>query len=350
MIRNLRTASRAPYGLVALVNEPVDQINGFIDHHLKYGADHIIIYFDDSNHPAVRQTRVSDRVSIVACTKSFWSQAGGNEVMTLDEKLHICQRVGFEKLRRLGIEWLLLMDADELLYSPVSIRDELTKIPTRVDQVRVPVVEAIHTAESRDKRPFAPRQFKQYQKKLQRHQLMEISARSSDIMRFTRNGFFGHTYGKTFTRSNIDLNIFHSHRPKSSRSRLKMRQAKYMTLLHFDAMSFSDWRRKWSRRIDGSTNCVTISPFRREQHRAIAEALYGGDRALNGLFDTWYLYDESDLARLIDLDLAFIIDEDRLNARWASLAAERFKGKQIRKFVQWLHRAKSLFVGQAPLM
>lgn len=80
----------------------------------------------------------------------------------------------------------------------------------------------------------------------------------------TRCGFLGHSEGRVATSRGVVLDKMNSHRPKSTVSHTRMREASgRLFCLHFDAANYEAWHLKWYRRVFENAKVENILEKRR---------------------------------------------------------------------------------------
>ena len=78
-----------------------------------------------------------------------------------------------------------------------------------------------------------------------------------------RNGFLGHSEGRTALASTVRVDRFSSHRMQALGQHYQTcEQQDALVVLHFDAGDLASWTDKWRRRLDGRTRSIRMSPQR----------------------------------------------------------------------------------------
>lgn len=120
-------AQEPRWGIVATVREPSVLIVGFACHHLALGAAEVHLFFDAPNDPAAQVAATIPGVQVTICDAAYWQDAGFARPPALQTKR---QTVNANRvMARSDLDWLLHTDADELLWLPGSMADEVATVP-----------------------------------------------------------------------------------------------------------------------------------------------------------------------------------------------------------------------------
>lgn len=149
----------ASVGIVATVREPVWIVESFLRYHLQRGFAHIFLFFDDPLDPAIEVARRYKNVSAIPCDDAlrdrhrrcqrFHSiQAFYHEIMA---RQILNAEIALSLAARMGLDWLLHIDGDELFYTSGDISEHFEFIPSSVGLVSYRNFEGIpETWESHD--------------------------------------------------------------------------------------------------------------------------------------------------------------------------------------------------------
>jgi glycosyl transferase family 2 len=111
----------ARVAIVSTVRNPGPSIRSFVRYHLASGVERIFLFFDDPADPWVEQLPDDDRVSILLCDEELracwadWPEMRrfvDTEVMA---RQSLNAELALQLARSDGFDWLLHLDADELL-------------------------------------------------------------------------------------------------------------------------------------------------------------------------------------------------------------------------------------------
>ena len=297
------------FGVVVTTNETPAQTRGFINFHLNVGAEHIVVCFDNPSDPVMSEYLNHPDVSCICCTTKHWLMLLGRQPDNMQEKQHANLRYGSDMLRRRGIDWIISLDTDELLFpSKSSVQDVLDHCSNEVDFLQVQPKESIQHDGMHHSSPFAARYFKVLPDPRDASPPAEQDCILSTLSELTRNGFFGHTIGKSFFRASSAIDTYNQHIPKSSNCELVGAQTDSLSILHFDCMSFQGWRRKWQRRVDGTTRATAIHDKRRLQTEEIRTALSKGNDAFYELFRRWHYWPMDRITEALSAGILEFVD------------------------------------------
>jgi hypothetical protein len=102
----------------------------------------------------------------------------------------------------------------------------------------------------------------------------------------------GHTSGKAATRTSVPVQKIGNHRPHVDEDRrLGVYPLRRGAVLHFDCMGYEPWRRKWRRRVNGTSHFNT-ERFRADRKRILEmfqRAAQAGEKALKRLYRRLYM-------------------------------------------------------------
>ena len=267
---------------VTTLKASVKESLSFIYYYLNIGVDHMYLYFDDPNDDVISQIEHIDRLTIIRCSESYWQNVGISPKSQVQQKQQYNATETFNMARSAGIEWLIHVDHDELIYGSESIHDYFKSIPDTVDVVNFPVMEAmpqklnyenaiseIRYFKVYDALPSTFKQFSVNEKnsKLQ-HENSKWWFRKRKIARLFhsrhakyndgKNFLHGHQVGKSASRTSATIKSIGCHLPipiENSSPELMISQSFYV--LHYDCMGFDSWKNKWSTRLSGTSNFDT---------------------------------------------------------------------------------------------
>lgn len=254
------------WSIVTTVRTPREVLDRFLQYHLALGADRIFLYFDD---PAMAWLYDDPRIEVTVCDDVYWStrkrgaRVVGRQVTN-----------GSEAKARTRSEWLLHIDADELLWCAGNVSDAPAAVPADMDSVHVHNVEAVYTSEPTGSTAFGTTLFKTQVKPGPGGMPTRLVERVyGDLARLTRKGLFGHVHGKSFVRvaGRAEVSI-HAPSTTGAGRRLGYRTRRLL-LLHFDSLAYNDFRTKHLRRIDGASDASHLPSHRQNQMRMIAGIL-----------------------------------------------------------------------------
>ena len=268
------------FGIVSTIRENPKQTKEFIDYHLNIGASHIVVCFDDPEDPVMADYRDEPRVTCIPCTQDHWNQLAGQTTKFNEEHIKNNFRYGSRLLRAMGVDFIICLDGDELLYADEPVPLLLSKVKKQFDIVKFPVLEAVQHPGMNDALALRSRCFKVPRNGRSIRHKIGCPVLHRRFNHLTKSGFFGHQAGKAFFRSTAPVDIFNHHTPRSGHQPLKVFQTGKMFLLHFDCVCFEGWEHKWRRRVFGETNFDTMSEHRFLQQKEIRRAMEDKDKRM----------------------------------------------------------------------
>ncbi|WP_133489775.1 hypothetical protein [Aliiroseovarius marinus] len=267
-------------------NGSSEQIICLVNYYLNLGVDHVFLYAE-SNYEFDHV-----KLTIVRCDADYWNSrfgVGSNvEARQVD-----CYLDAAKRAEEVGSRWLLCHDGDELVQVTQSVGalfeaagSSTQAITFRTKEMRFSPQDDIH-------HPFGATL-----------SLAKISPVDFSLYEFfgayaclLRNGFWGHTKGKTVYRLPLSSFNISVHGPLDGHS---AKTASYAEgcLLHFDSSSFGLWKKKWFDRINGTVVAAGMSPVRKEQALLIKSQAQRGENALEKLYRDFFVLPSDQAARL----------------------------------------------------
>lgn len=263
----------ALFSVVAMMRESPEIVRRFVDYYRKLGATEVFVYFNgppEDLPPIPGATRTD-------CTPAFWDRYSDVPLGSLEERMEVCYR---DCKTRCTTEWMLIVDADEFVFSERSIAALLDTIPDEVDSIGVPTAEAVWGPGDDLDEPFGSTYFRtkwtpNHWRFLRRLIYGTISAQ----MRF---GVLGHVVGKHLIRTDREYSQTNGHH-SSRNGRVITKPAALVSkdwvgtyVAHFDAISLERWQRKWRWRLEKEIVAVGMSRTRLEQMQMVGDAMAAG--------------------------------------------------------------------------
>lgn len=286
------------FGTVTTCRENPKQVREFVNYHLNLGAACMVVYFDDPEDAAMKLFDNEPRVICRACTDAHWQLMGGLPI-SVTEAVNRNIEDGASLLRERGVSWIAPIDADELLYSDAPIAESLASVESTVDVLSANPMEAVQHRGMREALEFRSYYFREFTPTLLPAQEKASKQYMAGVNEFGDSGCFGHIRGKSLFRATAQIDRYGSHRPRNSKKGLRMIVSEKIVLLHFDAINYASWERKWISRATGESVHSTISERRWRQHNHIKQTLDAGGRgAMSRLFRQWHFYSPAAVAAL----------------------------------------------------
>jgi hypothetical protein len=184
--------------IVTVAKEPLKILLRFVAWHRERGADHIRIYLDDPDDPAIPALEPLDFVTLVRCTPNFWTSVGIEPDTRFTRRQNAALTHGY---RATQAGWVGVIDADELFYSQSRpLNEVMADMPPEIRGVRFATAEIVHSD--------APGQhFRTAMNKIQCHALYgEVAGLVK-----RNGGLVGHTEGKSITRAGLKISQIRQH-------------------------------------------------------------------------------------------------------------------------------------------
>lgn len=273
------------FRVAAIVNEPLHVLSRFVSWHLETGATGITLFFDNPDDPAIEHCAADPRVSPVRCTPEFWEGIGQDPAARFTRRQNAAMT---EAYRRTNEDWLLVLDADELVYlAHSSVSQLLAAQPVGLRSLMVEPAEFVH----------APGDGANFRMPLSKPDVNQIYGAAAGLLR-KRYGLIGHSIGKAFHRrgqSNIRLRQHWA--VDSSREVVpfgSVGRAEGAHLLHYIAPSFDAWRVKMEWRLSASG----FTSYTRDQIEAIMAQSGDREAGLAVLYERMHCVDRDTAERL----------------------------------------------------
>lgn len=289
------------WAAVATVRAPQHHIERFVKHYLDAGARRIYLFFDD---PAMAPDIKDRAVKTVVCDASYW---GEKRPQSIEER----QRAnGRRALRWSDSEWLLHCDVDEFAHYPGSIADMLGSVPENVASILAPPFEAVYDREPSQKDAFDTRFFKRIMK-VERGYHPAVWECFGGLTRLTTGGFWGHIRGKSFIRKALCPEFVPIHKfDTAAEGTIINYDVEGLKLLHFDTLTFVDWKEKSLRRLDGAVMAKEMGGRREQQLEVIRAAREKwGEWGLHDLYRRMAVFDGDLMRRAVEA--GFVVEVER---------------------------------------
>ena len=281
--------------VVSTVKTPLDELRPFVEHYRHIGVDRFFLFFDDGEDSAYDAFDYPDWLIKTRCTQAYWDEADAGRPETIERRQEVNATRALEAARADGFEWIIHIDNDELIHALQPLQQVLAQ--AQGDVLRFAAREAVSDQEDYDS-IFEPTLFK-----VPVGRWPMLGARLLGCRRALYLGryFRGHLTSKAAVRISdriVDLGI---HGPDTCPDDLRITATDQLVLLHYDCIGFDNWRRKWSRRTDGSATAQYLGGNRLKQMQAFAAAESQGEAALRTLYRRLHVippYEQAVLRRL----------------------------------------------------
>lgn len=267
------------WSIVSTVNEESEVLSIFVQHHLAIGCSEIHLYFDNPADPAKSLFLGDSRVKI----------SDGSQIPDSHERKQSLNAT--DAYQRCRSEWLIHIDADEMVFCETGVGAALAALSPDVRQLNLLPWEAVFPDARSASQPFFSVHFRSALKSSGQPQILQ-NQYYPEAGPAMRSGLTGHLVGKSFIRKTNAAVRARIHFWKSAveGEEIPVHQAGTgIRLLHFDAISFPQWKRKLERRICGDVVMKAMGVHRLTQLEAFKSAYQqAGEGALEGLFNQLY--------------------------------------------------------------
>jgi hypothetical protein len=293
----------AEFSVVAMMRESPDVVRRFVDYYRALGASEVFVYFNGppADLPPVPGATRTD------LDAAFWEKRPGvlQTLETIEDRMGVCYR---DCLARCRSPWLLIVDADEFVFSDRPLPELLDMLPEEAESISFPTAEAVWGPGDDLDQPFGSTHFRTKWTSEWRWRLLRraVYGAVSDLM---RNGIIGHVAGKQMVRVGAAFDEVRGHGSRRNGQSVTVPAVSYgkafasTWLGHFDAISFSRWERKWRDRIDKEVIAGRLSRPRQAQMQMIAQAFERGDA--RALFRQYYGLGRGQFAAISALGYGF---------------------------------------------
>ena len=267
---------------VLTTNGTLSMLHRFVDNARAMGCHHVHVHHDD---PARACPLVADDVTNIICDTDYWQDQHGERPESIEERQLINATRAWHVSRA---DWVLSCDLDEHVWHPGdrdSLNGWLDSLPADVQTVQVLPIEAIYAVQPVNEDDiFATPFFKSIHAPWRSKVFWREHGRPADLVDLQERGFWGHTAGKSFTRTGIPDIVqlpLHEHATTPDGRSLGHVFARAARLRHYDCLPLEAWTRKHVDRIEGRSIAARMGGRRKKIARHIARLLH--DQGLPGL-------------------------------------------------------------------
>lgn len=249
------------WSVVSTVREPLPLVLAFSCHHLAMGAKSVHLFFDDPDDPAAKVMASIPGVDVTLCDLSHW-KALGHEKRPAWQTRRQTQNANLIAQKQ-RTDWLLHADADEFLWAPGGMEEELAQADT---WLHIPNLERVWIAPEEGifdgmfRAPGLP--------------ALKIDQVYGPARTYLQNGLSGHTSGKAMARlADRKFIAIHAVKEKFRGEISPGRTAAKARILHFDGMTARHWLLKSLRyATQGKALLQSLHSRRREGIKRVTAA------------------------------------------------------------------------------
>lgn len=140
------TSHPTQWGICTTVKAPAAQVQAFAAHHLRLGAAHIWLHFDDPEDPAPGLLH-HPQITSIRCSDAYWNALMGKR----PDKHQNRQTRNINRVyKATDLPWIAHIDVDEYLLPQTDIAVALDSVPPDQSMLRMPPWEALHDPELPD--------------------------------------------------------------------------------------------------------------------------------------------------------------------------------------------------------
>lgn len=342
----MATRKETTWGVCATVNEKAEVLEAFVAHYEAMGANEVFLFLDK---PDDGLAATLERHAIVRCLPSISLPDAEGRPASHEDRQKNNFRQALTTLTT--SDWLGHVDADELLF-PIGAQgrfgDFLGTVDAHYKSVKISPAEAVFgpgddtdhpwgarfarlsgRTRSSDKpvppaasqsvgmldkltRRFRPQNNPVKTKPAPGVKPAEWQALMREVYgplarKFLQHGLSGHFAGKSFLRRGETFTEITLHKATPASGDILLLEGERFAIVHYDALSYGEWLRKWRRRADKQVNMVMMSD-RRVAMLDEFRMYQGDDKRQRELFEALNVLDQRQLALLARAGLCFRIN------------------------------------------
>lgn len=235
------------WGLSATILAPPRDVLRFAAYHLEQGAHRLYIYLDDANDVAFRALKAHPKIRVTLCDAANWDQRMGKRPARHQVRQSMNATNAYQ--RRVEVDWLIHMDADEFLVPHAPIADVLGNV--RQHSARVRPMELLGESTQMFK-AFIPANGKRR---------TVVDQIYPTYGKYLRGGFLSHLAGKLFVRTGLkDISIQIHNAFQGGDMLADSPDLGQIDLAHCHAKSWDDWRAAYAYRLDKGSYRAELKP------------------------------------------------------------------------------------------
>jgi hypothetical protein len=251
--------------IVTTLLAPLQETMMFVNYHLNIGVDQMYLFFDDPADPAAEALADKKHVTCIRCDSDYWGGITSTSTQSINERQRLNAGVALVWARQFGIDWIIHIDSDELIYAEKPLHELLAEWPANLQVMKFATMEAVvdkyeydrvfeeislfkvHPGVvgkklfvSLDERLRLSSKRQGFRRKVRMARLLGCTSISEDA--YLR----GHILGKSAVRTNANLDGLTCHEPvPGPGEELRATVAESAWLLHFECRGFESWQGKW---------------------------------------------------------------------------------------------------------
>ncbi|MGH1353572.1 MAG: glycosyltransferase family 2 protein [Thalassovita sp.] len=184
------------WGIVSTIKAPLQDIQNFCAHHLELGAHRIYLYLDDPDQDGVDSLKAHPALRVRLCTEQFWARR--NRQRPKKHQNRQVANAAHAYRRRIEVDWLIHIDADEFLWPQTPLHKQLAALPADCLVARVRPSEALANPVPSETTHFKRLTLKRPERDRQAAEIYP------NFGAYLNGGFLSHVQGKLFYRTGVD--------------------------------------------------------------------------------------------------------------------------------------------------
>lgn len=276
----------------------------FVNYHLNLGFANIFLFFDNPCDEALKLLEDYSRVTCIVCDSDYWRKFLPQPPLHLDEKQVINANVGLGLAKETGMDWILHIDSDELVYAEEEISPLLSALSRDIHVALLKPFEAVPEKLGYS-HPF--KEVSLFKTNPAQENIDRAMTQGCHKAFFNGEYFRGYSIGKSAVRTASDrirsmgvhLPVSHDNQPLAIET---LTQAK---LLHYDSIGLNIWKEKWAKRASGETIVRFLRENRRNQLHEFIKLFEKSatDEELASLYESLYFIPDEEKKILTELGM-----------------------------------------------
>jgi hypothetical protein len=182
------------WSIVSTIKAPPEQINTFIEHHARLGAEHLHIFLDAPVPGGSLDHWSTDLVTFTLCDEKYWQANARARKETHQQRQSFNATTTY---RNIKTRWIAHIDVDEFLHPHRDLTDILAAQEEDTKALVMPPAEELCRENVNDPLLFRRTYFDAGVEKALLYDLYPTFGR------YIKSGFISHTVGKTMARSGL---------------------------------------------------------------------------------------------------------------------------------------------------
>lgn len=313
--RKVSRVTKGSWSVASTIRAPRHQVDKFISHYIKLGADKVYVFFDDANFSDYNKSLFGSRVETTICDEKYWASIPNlppvPKIKGRPDTVEIRQHINMLTARKqMDSEWLLHVDVDELVYARKKVSSVLSDFSENVFSVVLRTLEAVYDTVAGPEEDFKTYYFRRFS----RNDSILSNFFDTEIKSVSWGGYWGVTTGKTFVRKDPEIKRMSVHRPVPLAANLfENVETDFLDMLHFEGQSYPSFKEKSLLRIQKDVAKLMNARFKKRL--AIIKKYFDekGEDGLLEVYKKFYVISGERLKEAISLGFVSRIVWDNYN-------------------------------------